>query len=139
MKNLLTSLKKLGKKMIGSDVTGSDLVTVVDQIADGYTGGGGGGEGGGNLIGHAVENAGDITTDICYNDVVNAIESGKMVYMTIDNPSTSGYSILSLVGYGIDPDDDEKKYNATFTISGVTFVVYAASSTEMLEYTNSDK
>lgn len=44
MKNLLPILRKLGKKMTGEDITGTNLVTVVDDIAEKYTGGSGGGD-----------------------------------------------------------------------------------------------
>ena len=61
MKNLLTVLKKLGKKMTNQDITGTNLVTVVDDIAEKYTGGGGGESGSGGPL--VVEATPTMTTD----------------------------------------------------------------------------
>lgn len=60
MKNLLTVLKKLGKKMTSQDINGTNLVTVVDDIANKYTGGGGSG-GSGVLVATEVDGTLDKT------------------------------------------------------------------------------
>lgn len=63
MRNLLTVLKKLGKKMTGEDITGKNLVTVVDDIAEKYTSGGGGEGGGGGITVVETTVTGDIYVD----------------------------------------------------------------------------
>lgn len=49
---MMTAIKNLGKKLTGKDIDGTNLVTVVDDIANKYNGSGGGGGGGdnGNLV-----------------------------------------------------------------------------------------
>jgi hypothetical protein len=80
MENLLTVLKTLGKKMTGVDITGNNLVAVVDNIADNYAESG---EHGNNsvFIINTVEQTGDntFTYDVEFSDVVEAFKSGKIL------------------------------------------------------------
>ena len=80
MKNLLTALKKLGKKMTGDDVTGSDLVTVVDNIADGYTGGGGSG-GGAFIITLTGSEDDGYAMDKTFDEILEAYQNGGVLYV----------------------------------------------------------
>lgn len=96
MTNLITALKKLGKKMTGEDVTGNDLVQLVDDIAEKYTGGGsdGGSSGGGDGGGDA--NIVVINCTMGYDDyfqielpsgydmeyIYNQVMAGKQVFLT---------------------------------------------------------
>lgn len=88
MKNLLTVLKKLGKKMTGSDIAGTNLVTVVDDIANKYTGGsGGGGEGGCDctlVVGMTVTGTVDGVTqtlDKTWQEIYDALAADKRVIL----------------------------------------------------------
>lgn len=90
MKNLLTVLKKLGKKMTGEDITGKNLVTVVDDIADKYTGSSGGEGGGGGSDIFIIE-----TT---WNDDDGYCEPTNITYSEyLENWNTGAY-IMNISG-----------------------------------------
>lgn len=98
MKNLLTVLKKLGKKMTGSDIAGTNLVTVVDDIANKYTGGGGSGGSGCDCqptVLHTTFDPDAEITDMTAGEVFSIIESGKpVVIIADDNSNTEVYSVF---------------------------------------------
>lgn len=99
MKNLLTSLKKLGKKMTGSDVTGTDLVTVVDNIADGYSGGGGSGGGGQVIITADNPYFMSPTLDKSYDEIREIVESGDRSLVIEAHPAGPSLCIFRLDSY----------------------------------------
>lgn len=84
MKNLLTVLKKLGKKMTDQDITGTNLVTVVDDIANKYTGGGGSGGSGSCdctlVVGMTIdETMSTLSLDKTWQEIYDALVAGKHV------------------------------------------------------------
>ena len=109
MKDLLTTLKKLGKKMTGKDIAGKDLVQVVDNITKNYEGGSGGsgafvidvlddGKGTENsFVIYSDEPAGSEYYTNLLNEAYAAAESGKPVmiraYGTTDGitPAPTGF------------------------------------------------
>ena len=78
--NLIKSMKKLGKKMTGSDVRGDDLAEIVENIAEGYSGGGG------DNIEQVTFTRVDGTTvrsDKTAGEIINSYLSGKVVIGSI--------------------------------------------------------
>ena len=84
MENLLTVLKTLGKKMTGVDITGNNLVAVVDNIADNYAESGTNGNNSVlivNTVGQqsGSQSDGTYNYDVAFSDVAEAIKAGKHV------------------------------------------------------------
>ena len=124
MKNLLTSLKKLGKKMTGSDVTGSDLVTVVDNIAEGYSGGGGSG-GGVELIKLTTDYDDSTKTNylVCtktVEELFNLFYSKTNIIVYVSNlyngVTINEFGYITQTAYYVNPDDPNQKMH------GIEFV-----------------
>lgn len=87
MKNLLTVLKKLGNKMTGDDISGTNLVTVVDDIAEKYTGGSGGGEGDSGDRGWGYEST-QLFSETVTTEDMGGVNYGSLTYASlIDSPA----------------------------------------------------
>ena len=114
MKNLLPVLRKLGKKMTGDDIAGTNLVTVVDDIAEKYTGSSGGSGGDGcdcTLVVTAQTSSNAITLDKTWQEIYDALAAGKRVVINdVDNTMVEqtgvdtayfddGENIYYVVGY----------------------------------------
>lgn len=95
MKNLLTVLKKLGKKMTSQDINGTNLVTVVDDIANKYTGGGGSG-GSGSCDCTMIVTENEETLDKTWQEIYDAIAAGKRVVLvqTSDSVTTKAAQVF---------------------------------------------
>ena len=141
MKNLLTSLKKLGKKMTGDDVTGGDLVTVVDNIAEGYSGGGSGGESDVVLVKGLYQGSSDPMNGAThtYDELLEAYKAGKQIVLrSLGIPEEYGTQadIYYLQSY--------YDFSHTFTfagkvaISGDTLVVCVITLDEEDNWTKTD-
>ena len=111
MKNLLTALKELGKKMTGVDITGSNLVTVVDDISKKYTGGGGGGEGGsgGTLVVRATENDDITTLDKTWQEIHDAVLTRGVTIIRRGIEGESDFITLEILS-NVDYDSETGEY-----------------------------
>lgn len=135
---ILDSLKKLGRKMTGSPVQGTDIESAIDSIANNYSGGGG------NIlvVKFTQNDEGDVVCDKAYSEIKAAFEShlpivgynGLDLLTTVDDILSGtvlvysfggafhfGYTDSTITGietytYSVLPDDTvvEEDYEKTF-------------------------
>lgn len=88
---ILDSLKKLGRKMTGSPVQGTDIESAINNIAAGYSGGGG------NLIVIKIA-SGNYEANMSYDELEAMIENGVPVSgLFIDSTLNNDQIIMTKV------------------------------------------
>jgi hypothetical protein len=119
MKNLMTVLKKLGKKLTGQDITGTNLVNVIDNIADNYEGGGS--SGGGELVVNVVRqtSANEKLLDKNLSEIMQFIASGSYNVVIVDG-SGGGAIYRLFFSYGDTSNGGVAFYTITAYKSGDT-------------------
>ena len=121
MKNLLTVLKKLGKKMTGDDIAGTNLVTVVDDIANKYTGGGGGG---GGDKGWSIEETELFSDTLTTEGDESGLYSSELAYDEIINLDTITVAFDGTEYECTRIDAFDSYYYGGFTEQGPVFTEY---------------
>ena len=85
--DIIKAVKKLGNKLTGDTYTSKDLVKLIDEIADDYSGGGGGSGGGVvALVVNATENEPEIITlDKTAGEIIEAAENGIVLVKLVSS------------------------------------------------------
>lgn len=96
MKTTVQSLKKLGKKLNGADPTGSTISTVIDGIADGYSGG---------QANVGVTSIGGVDGAITLGD--NLSMNGQQLQVSV---SGGGVTAINLGTINVEQDDNITSY-----------------------------
>lgn len=131
---ILDSLKKLGRKMTGNAVQGTDIESAIDSIANNYSGGGGS-----ILVVRFTWDDGDnIICDKTYSEIQAAAESGlPMVGHSGESfaPIISGADDGHKVGYefsGVLPFG--RIGDKIFAINGYSYTVWSDNSVTYDEF-----
>lgn len=101
--SLLESVKKLGKKMTGTDIVDNDLVGAIEQIAEGYTGGGGGG--GMMIVNIPSRWTTPRVADKTFAEIKAAIDDGVTVYANYDTGAVGTFRLPMIAA-----DDNEIRF-----------------------------
>lgn len=102
---ILDSIKKLGRKMTGSPVQGTDIESAIDSIADNYSGG----SGGANLIIMRVD-YGPYEANMSFDEMVEKITSGAPVngvFTQLFDEQTGTPSQKTMIEYTLDKNGSD--------------------------------